>query len=70
MDTELLKTDLERITGQRALEAGETMVQVLARLDASVNASHTPVGLKHYLYKRSYVKALAWLEDPSIPHQS
>ncbi|WPJ96569.1 hypothetical protein SH580_02485 [Coraliomargarita algicola] len=69
MDTEQLQLDLEGITGQRAIDAGETMVLVLARLDRVANASDTPIKLKHYLSQRSYVKALAWLADPTIPHQ-
>lgn len=68
MDTEQLKRDLAAITGQRAIEAGETMTQILARLDAIAKTSHTPEKLQHYLSKRSYVKAIAWLEDPSTPH--
>ncbi len=69
MDTEQLKADLERITFGRAMEPGETMSQVLTRLDACVRSAHVPDGLQHYLSKRSYVKALAWLEDPAVPHQ-
>ena len=33
MTMEQLKSDLECITGKRTIEATETMVQVLARLD-------------------------------------
>jgi hypothetical protein len=69
MDIELLKADLERATGVRAPEQGETMAQSLARLDACARPETTPEPLKHYLSRRSYVKALAWLEDPSIPHE-
>jgi len=69
MDTEQLKSDLECITGQRAMDAGETMILVLARLDAAAEAVDLPIKLKHYLSQRSYMKALAWLEDPSIPHK-
>ncbi len=25
--------------------------------------------LRHYLEKRSYTKALAWLDNPDLPHQ-
>ena len=69
MDMEQLQSDLELITGQRKLEGGDTMLQVLGRLDLNTNATHVPARLKHYLSQRSYVKALAWLKDPSIPHQ-
>jgi len=63
-----MKIDLECITGQRGLEEGETMAQVLARLDAIAKSSPIPERLEHYLSKRSYVKALAWLADPATPH--
>lgn len=69
MDTEPLKSDLERVTGMRAADPDVSMVETLARLDACASAASTPEPLKHYLSRRSYVKALAWLEDPSIPHE-
>lgn len=69
METESLKADLERITGARTVGGGEKMSTLLARLDAIAREEETPERLKHYLSKRSYVKALAWLDDPSTPHQ-
>ncbi len=68
MDTEQIKSDLECITGQRSIEAGDSMTEVLQRLDVCGQSALTPDRLQHYLTKRSYVKALAWLEDPSTPH--
>ena len=68
MTIEQLKADLECITGKRTIEANETMVQVLARLDEAAKSIDAPERLQHYLSKRSYVKALAWIEDPSSPH--
>lgn len=68
MDSEQLKADLERIVGQRPISEGETITQVLGRLDSIADASLTPDRLKHYLAKRSYIKALAWLDDPETPH--
>ncbi len=68
MTMEQLKSDLECITGERAIEATETMAQVLARLDEMAKSLDAPERLQHYLSKRSYVKALAWIEDPSAPH--
>ena len=68
MMMEQLKSDLERITGKQTIEATENMSQILARLDEVVNDTDAPERLKHYLSRRSYVKALAWIEDPSIPH--
>ena len=68
MTMEQLKSDLECITGKRTIESTETMAQVLARLDEMAKSVDAPERLKHYLSKRSYVKALAWIEDPSTPH--
>lgn len=70
MTIEQLKSDLERITGKRTIESTETMAQVLARLDEIAKSVDAPEQLKHYLSKRSYVKALAWIEDPSTPHHA
>jgi hypothetical protein len=70
MTMEQLKSDLECITGKRTIEPTETMAQVLARLDEMAKSVDTPERLKHYLSKRSYVKALAWIEDPSTPHHA
>ena len=67
---EQLKIDLECITGKRTNETDETIAQVLARLDVMAKSTDAPERLQHYLSKRSYVKALAWLEDPSTPHQA
>lgn len=69
METESLKADLERITGARAIDDGEKMSHVLARLDAIARGEDIPERLSHYLSKRSYVKAIAWIEDPSTPHR-
>ena len=68
MTIEQLKADLECITGKGTIETTETMVQVLARLDEAAKSIDAPERLQHYLSKRSYVKALAWIEDPSSPH--
>ena len=68
MTMEQLKSDLECITGKRTIEATETMAQVLARLDEMAKSIDAPERLQHYLNKRSYVKALTWIEDPSSPH--
>jgi len=76
MTMEQLKSDLDCITGKRTIETTETtettetMAQVLARLDEMAKSVDAPERLKHYLSKRSYVKALAWIEDPSTPHHA
>ena len=68
MDFENLKIDLEYITQVRAIPQGEGLAQVLSRLDSFARERSLPDRLEHYLSKRSYVKALAWLEDPETPH--
>ena len=69
MDFEQLKIDLERISGKREMQSGETMVQVLERLDSSAQSDSVPPQLKHYLVQRSYIKALDCIDDPYAPHQ-
>jgi hypothetical protein len=68
MDLELLRADLQRIIGESTADSDGSIFDVLQRLDAIARSSLTPERLKHYLSKRSYVKALAWLDDPSTPH--
>ena len=68
MDRNILKAHLERITGARPPSEDVPLAQVLAELDAYSKSESIPPKLEHYLSKRSYVKALAWLEDPSTPH--
>ena len=69
MDFEQLKIDLQRISGKCEMQSGETMVQVLERLDSSAQSDSTPPQLKHYLVQRSYVKALDYIDEPSAPYQ-
>ena len=68
MDFENLKTDLAYITQRQKLPEGERLAEVLARLDAIVQSESLPERLDHYLRKRSYVKALEWIENPETPH--
>lgn len=68
MDRDQLKTDLEYITQRREMPEDETLTAVLGRLDAMARSSDIPARLEHYLSQRSYLKALAWLENPDTPH--
>lgn len=68
MDLAALRLDLEYITQSRPLPAGESLVQVLGRLDVLAKKSALPDRLLHYLSQRSYAKALAWLDNPQSPH--
>lgn len=69
MEADTLKTDLERVTGNKPLQAGETILDVMARLDAEAKSSQASERLRHYLERRSYVKALEFINDPSLPHR-
>lgn len=68
MNQVTLKSDLEYVTQNRQLPDGTTFGQVLARLDALAARGDLPDRLQHYLSRRSYLKALAWLENPDTPH--
>ncbi len=67
MEASRLRRDLECVTGARSLSEGETLAGVLERLDAAATGP-LPERLAHYLQKRSYVKALQWLDAPEMPH--
>lgn len=45
------------------------MRDVLARLDGFAAQPDLPERLEHYVSKRSYVKALEWLDNPDTPHR-
>lgn len=60
--------DLECISGQSALPEGQTLPEVLERLDEASKKEGLPGQMKHYLERRSYLKALAWLDNPDMKH--
>ncbi|CAI8359737.1 MAG: Uncharacterised protein [Opitutia bacterium UBA7350] len=64
-----LKADLEIITQVAPLPDGEPLFEVLRRLDQAVEEDSLPSQLEHYLSRRSYLKALAWLENPELTHE-
>ncbi|MGB0416845.1 MAG: hypothetical protein ACPGKS_08355 [Coraliomargarita sp.] len=68
MELGSLKKDLEVITQQSEPANGESFAAVLKRVDSVATTPGLPERLQHYLSKRSYVKALAWLDDPNLPH--
>ena len=68
MDREQLRNDLEYITLGRALPEGESLRAVLGRLDLVAEQQGNDRRLEHYLTKRSYAKALAWLDNPDMSH--
>jgi hypothetical protein len=69
MDIEQLKRDLERVIRGGVLQSEEPLHSVLLRLDAFSSSPEASELLQHYLSQRSYVKALACLQDPSLPHR-
>lgn len=69
MEIDQIRADVECIVGKRAPVDGETMGDVLKRLDLCSQSDDMHEQLKHYLSKRSYVKALAWFDSPEMPHQ-
>lgn len=70
MDMEGLRVDLEIATQLISAPEGDSLVLALRRLDASAKGGSLPAQLQHYLERRSYVKALAWLDNPELPHQT
>ena len=54
--------------GQSDLPDGKTLPDVLQQLDAVSKSEGIPAQMKHYLQQRSYLKALAWLDDPDMKH--
>ena len=67
MQYDFIRKDLEFVTQKRVLEVGDSLVEVLKRLD---DAQYTdlPDRLQHFLSQRSYTKALLWLDNPDMPH--
>lgn len=69
MFEEKLRKNLLWVTGREKLPEGETMRDILGRLDGFASEENLPERLAHYLSRRSYVKALEWLDDPDMPHR-
>lgn len=69
MSNEELRNHLEWVTGRAPLPEGVRLAEVLTWLDGYGSRSDLPERLAHYLSRRSYVKALEWLDDPAMPHR-
>jgi hypothetical protein len=69
MNESILRVNLEYITQRRKLPQDVSLPEVLAYLDEVAKGPDLPERLEHYLSKRSYVKALEWLDNPDLPHQ-
>lgn len=61
-----LKSWLESVTGKTA---ASDVIGALQQLDAYAreHGEVIPSDLKHYLERRSYIKALAWLDQNTHP---
>ncbi|MEM1222464.1 MAG: hypothetical protein AAGH40_06840 [Verrucomicrobiota bacterium] len=66
---EELKLDLQIICKERELSEEDSLAALIKRLDAYAQRPDLPGRLEHYLSRRSYQKALAWINDPELPHQ-
>ncbi len=66
---ENLQSHLLWITGREPLPEDKNLTEILIWLDDYVARETLPERLHHYLSRRSYIKALEWLEDPGIPHR-
>ena len=67
MHYDFIRKDLEFVTQKREIEAGDSLVEALKRLDEA-QRNDLPDSLQHYLSKRSYTKALSWLDNPDMHH--
>lgn len=58
--------------GAKPVEGDQSAVDLLKKLDTLKDTHRENLNpqLLHYLERRSYEKALAWLNDPTLPHQA
>lgn len=61
--------NLQCVVGQSEVPEGKTLVDVLGELDEARQSSGLPAQFVHYLERRSYQKALAWLDNPEMKHE-
>lgn len=69
MNLEEIALNLKIATGAERLPEGSRIQDALQRLDAISKDETLPKDLAHYLSRRSYVKALEWLDHPDMPHE-
>lgn len=69
MKIDMIKTDLEAIIAGQPTGQNGSIIESMHRLDSVSKSPEVPGQLRHYLERRSYVKALQFLNDPSTPHQ-
>ena len=65
-----LELYLQSIVEPDSTEQAVSLPVALRGLDSYVKSDrHLAPRLRHYLERRSYAKALAWVRDPETPHQ-
>jgi len=69
MKTDQIRTLLKVATGAEPPREELTIPGALSQLDAIAREGSLPRDLAHYLSRRSYVKALEWLENRDMPHE-
>jgi hypothetical protein len=57
------------VTGAKRPQEGLSIREALERLDRIAADKTLPGDLAHYLSRRSYLKALEWLDHPDMTHQ-
>ena len=70
MNLEEIRQNLKIVTGAEKPPEGLKIRDALARLDAISKDEELPGDLAHYLSRRSYMKALEWLDNPNMPHKA
>lgn len=70
MNYEEIRQNLQIVTGGQKPPEGTTIQEALRRLDEIAKLAELPRDLAHYLSRRSYVKALEWLDNPDMPHKA
>jgi len=70
MNKEELRLSLQVATGAESPREGLSIGEALRQLDAISKEASVPGDLAHYLSRRSYVKALEWLDNPDMSHKA
>lgn len=69
MKTDEIREHLKIVTGVVKPAPGVTIHDALKRLDEISKEEGLSADLAHYLSRRSYMKALEWLDHPDMPHR-
>lgn len=69
MEKDQIRRNLNLVTGREQPSGEITVREALSQLDTLVQEKSLPRDLAHYLSRRSYMKALEWLDNPDMPHE-